>query len=89
MPQARHTDFVYDILNHLKPHIVKVHFYPKPPLSERVLLFGKLTSFAHCSTGNSNMVMKMNMERWLNDTDRGKKTKGQVEKPVPVPLCPS
>jgi len=35
------------------------------------------------------MEMKMSMEHWLNDTDRGKKTKGQGEKPVPVPPCSS
>jgi hypothetical protein len=39
--------------------------------------------------GKSNMWMKMNMERWWNDTDRGKQKYWEKKKPVTVPLCPA
>jgi hypothetical protein len=56
--------------------------------AERVLLFGRFPGIAFCLPGQSDAWMMVSVERWWSDIDRGKKSKVQRQKPVPMPLCP-
>ena len=61
-------DLLYEKIKKKK----KVFSTEYSPISEKALTLGRFPDFALCPSYKSKVLMKMSMEHWWNDTDRGK-----------------